>query len=150
MIPQEPIVMDGSVRYNLDPFDERGDDVLQAALAKAGLDLALSTQASGASAGLSVGQKQLVTLARALLQESRLVVMDDPTSAVDQQTDRQVQQVVRSVFAGRTLVCIAHRLETVRDYDRLAVIGEGKLLEVGTPAALLADTEMTVNGKKIE
>ena len=106
--------MDGSVRYNLDPFDERGDDVLQAALAKAGLDLALSTQASGAGAGLSVGQKQLVTLARALLQESRLVVMDEPTSAVDQQTDRQVQQVVRSVFAGRTLVCIAHRLETVR------------------------------------
>jgi ABC-type multidrug transport system fused ATPase/permease subunit len=139
MIPQEPVVMDGSVRYNLDPFDERGDDVLQAALAKAGLDLALSTQASGAGAGLSVGQKQLVTLARALLQESRLVVMDEPTSSVDQQTDRQVQQVVRSVFAGRTLVCIAHRLETVRDYDRLAVIGEGKLVEVGAPAALLAD-----------
>merc|ERR1719460_1762160 len=131
MIPQEPIVMDGSMRYNLDPFDVRADAELEAALAKAGLDLALSTQASGAGAGLSIGQKQLVTLARALLQESRLVVMDEPTSAVDQQTDRQVQQVVRSVFHGRTLVCIAHRLETVRDYDKLAVVGKGELLEVG-------------------
>jgi ATP-binding cassette subfamily C (CFTR/MRP) protein 1 len=138
MIPQEPIVMDGTVRYNLDPFDQESDEKLEAALAKVGLSIALATAAAGAGTGLSAGQKQLVTLARALLQRSHLVVMDEPTSSVDQQTDRQVQQVVRSELRGRTLICIAHRLETVRDYDRLAVIGDGQLLEVGEPGGLLA------------
>lgn len=141
MIPQEPIVMSGTVRYNLDPFCRRDDSELTAALRKAGLwpAVSLDTVAGGVGAGLSAGQRQLLTFGRTLLQDARLVVMDEPTASVDVQTDRQVQAAAREAFSGRTVVTIAHRLDTVMHCDRLAVMDAGRLAELGPPAALLGD-----------
>jgi len=142
MIPQEPIVMSGSVRYNLDPFGEHTDERLLTVLKAAGLSPAvtLDTQSSGEDSGISAGQKQLLTFARTLLQETRIVIMDEPTSSVDMQTDRVIQQMSREAFASRTVITIAHRLETVRQCDRLAVLEAGTLVELGPPGELLKDS----------
>mmetsp|Transcript_93409 Transcript_93409/g.302386 ORF Transcript_93409/g.302386 Transcript_93409/m.302386 type:complete len:1317 (-) Transcript_93409:245-4195(-) len=141
MIPQEPIVMSGTVRYNMDPFGRHNDDELLAALKTAGLvpAVTLDTLASGDGAGLSAGQKQLLTFGRTLLQDTRVVMMDEPTASVDMQTDRLVQRMGRQAFASRTVLTIAHRLDTVRHCDRLAVLDAGRLVELGPPEALLSD-----------
>mmetsp|Transcript_70958 Transcript_70958/g.205692 ORF Transcript_70958/g.205692 Transcript_70958/m.205692 type:complete len:1274 (+) Transcript_70958:83-3904(+) len=141
MIPQEPIVMNGTVRYNLDPFGAHKDERLQAALETAGLvpAVTLDSLASGIGSGLSAGQKQLLTFARTLLQDTRIVTMDEPTSSVDMQTDRLVQRMSQKAFESRTVLTIAHRLDTVRHCDRLVVLERGRLAEVGPPAELLAD-----------
>merc|ERR1719277_508349 len=142
MIPQEPLVMDGTVAYNLDPFEEHSEEKLQEALKLTGLLPAvtldtLASGAAGAGAGLSAGQKQLLTFGRTLLQDTRIVVMDEPTASVDMQTDRFVQQTSKEAFAGRTVLTIAHRLETVRHCDRIAVLDAGKLVELHEPETLL-------------
>lgn len=141
MIPQEPIVMDGTIRYNLDPFGQHGDKELLDALQLAGLlpAVTLDTLAGGVGAGLSAGQKQLVTFGRTLLQDTRVVVMDEPTASVDMQTDRQVQHMSREIFANRTVLTIAHRLDTVRHCDRIAVLDAGRIVELGPPSALFAN-----------
>eukprot|EP00929_Paragymnodinium_shiwhaense_P041923 TRINITY_DN21772_c0_g4_i1.p1 TRINITY_DN21772_c0_g4~~TRINITY_DN21772_c0_g4_i1.p1 ORF type:complete len:1292 (-),score=290.39 TRINITY_DN21772_c0_g4_i1:148-4023(-) len=139
MIPQEPIVMTGTVRYNLDPFNRQSEEALTKALERCGLapGVGLDTSAGGAGASLSAGQLQLLTFGRTLLQPSRVVMMDEPTASVDMQTDRMVQQAVKEAFASRTVMIIAHRLGTVMDYcDRIAVMDAGKLAEIGTPQDL--------------
>eukprot|EP00931_Biecheleriopsis_adriatica_P072928 TRINITY_DN47307_c0_g1_i1.p1 TRINITY_DN47307_c0_g1~~TRINITY_DN47307_c0_g1_i1.p1 ORF type:complete len:1336 (-),score=247.97 TRINITY_DN47307_c0_g1_i1:137-4120(-) len=140
MIPQEPIVMNGSIRYNLDPFGRDSDERLLEALQTCGLPgVSLDAAASGAGASLSAGQKQLLTLGRTLLQDTRIVMMDEPTASVDMQTDRYVQRMSREAFATRTVLTIAHRLDTVRKSNRLIVMDKGQLVEAGPPEELLAD-----------
>jgi ABC-type multidrug transport system fused ATPase/permease subunit len=141
MIPQEPIVMSGTIRYNLDPFGKHSEEELLRVMSDAGLSSALSldTAAGGGGASLSAGQRQLVTFGRTLLQGTRLVVMDEPTASVDMQTDRLLQSVARVAFAKKTVMTIAHRLETVRDCDRIAVMEAGRLVELGPPEELLSD-----------
>eukprot|EP00927_Polykrikos_kofoidii_P009984 TRINITY_DN14207_c0_g1_i1.p1 TRINITY_DN14207_c0_g1~~TRINITY_DN14207_c0_g1_i1.p1 ORF type:complete len:1251 (+),score=164.76 TRINITY_DN14207_c0_g1_i1:107-3859(+) len=140
MIPQEPLVMDGSVRYNLDPFQRHEDDRLSEALSIAGLGPAVNLDTLAGGSSLSAGQRQLLTFARTLLQNTRIVVMDEPTASVDMQTDRAVQNVVRNVFKNRTMLTIAHRLDTVITCDRIAVMDAGRITELGPPAELLQDS----------
>jgi len=92
----------------------------------------LDTPAGGTDAALSAGQKQLLTFGRTLMQESYIVVMDEPTANVDMQTDRLLQMASRKTFETRTVIMIAHRLDTVKDCDRIAVMDAGKLAELGT------------------
>jgi ABC-type multidrug transport system fused ATPase/permease subunit len=141
MIPQEPIVMSGSVRYNLDPFSKHTDAELSRVLKVVGLQsyVTLDTPAGGSDAALSTGQRQLLTFSRTLLQKSQIVVMDEPTASVDMQTDRLVQSAARQHFADRTVILIAHRLDTVRECNRIAVMDAGRLMEIGPPADLLKD-----------
>lgn len=141
MIPQEPIVMSGSVRYNLDPFNKHSTEALQDALSRCGLgSLTLDATAGGTGASLSSGQLQLLTFGRTLLQSRRIIIMDEPTASVDMQTDRLVQSMVREAFADRTVLLIAHRLETVLEFcTRIAVLDAGTLGELGTPQELLAN-----------
>ena len=136
----------GTLRSNLDPFGERTD----AELLKA-LDLCLlRSLAEGHPAGLaqpveglgrnfSLGQQQLVCLARALLNDSRLLLLDEATAALDAATDAKVQAVLRSAFAARTILTIAHRIDTIIDSDRILVMDAGAVAEFDTPAALLRD-----------
>jgi len=147
MIPQEPIVMNGTVKYNLDPFSIRSDKELEHALRTCGLpaSVTLESKAGDASGvGLSAGEKQLLTFGRTLLQDSRIVVMDEPTASVDLQTDRMVQATAKTAFAGRTMVVIAHRLDTVMSCDRLAVIEAGHLAEIGRPRDLASNSSSHV------
>mmetsp|Transcript_29963 Transcript_29963/g.77003 ORF Transcript_29963/g.77003 Transcript_29963/m.77003 type:complete len:1212 (+) Transcript_29963:29-3664(+) len=141
VIPQESLVIAGDVRHNLDPFDDVGNEQLLKCVRSVGLARlggekeVLKRNAST----LSAGEQQLVTFARALLRNVTLIVMDEPTSKVDPATDAQVQQVIRQQLAAATVIAIAHRLHTVIDYDRILVMGDGRLLECDTPKQLLAD-----------
>jgi ABC-type multidrug transport system fused ATPase/permease subunit len=144
IIPQEPVMFTGSVRSNLDPFAEYEDKALWAALQSAtllecvsGLEGKLEATVDEGGSNFSVGQRQLFCLARAILRNNEVLVLDEATSNVDVATDRTIQKVIRSKFARRTIVTIAHRLDTIIDCDRILVLDRGKVEELDTPYNLL-------------
>ncbi|CAO3660699.1 unnamed protein product [Umbelopsis vinacea] len=157
IIPQDAILFSGTIRINLDPFDEFSDEEIWQALRRVHLassssfllDIdadevgskvitSLDTQISEGGTNFSQGQRQLLCMARALLRNStRLIVMDEATSSVDFETDKKIQTTIREEFSESTLLCIAHRLRTIIDYDKVLVIEEGKVVEYDTPFNLL-------------
>ncbi|KAF2012008.1 multidrug resistance-like protein [Aaosphaeria arxii CBS 175.79] len=151
-IGEDPYFITGSIRLNLDLYGQASDDQLRAVLekvrlwpvieAKGGLDSEYEADM------FSHGQVQIFALARALLRPGRIVVMDEVTSAVDRETDALMQSLIRDEFKDRTLITIAHRVDTIRDYDCVVVLGEGKVVECGRPEALIA-TEGSVFGDMV-
>ena len=146
IIPQEPVVWEGTLRSNLDPFGERSDAELGEALARcllgelvAGHPLGLLQPVASGGSNFSLGQQQLVCLARAFLNKSRVLLLDEATAALDAETDALVQRVVRSAFSDRTVLTIAHRLDTVIDADRILVMDAGRVAEFATPSELLRE-----------
>jgi len=141
IIPQEPLLLEGSVRSNVDPFAERSDEELQAVCKRVGLqgDGVLDLTVGSSNSELSAGQKQLVSLARTLLQKVQVLAFDEPTSNIDPETDKWIQQTMRSEFSGCTRLTIAHRLETIIDCDQIIVMDTGRVKESGAPQVLLAD-----------
>lgn len=146
IIPQEPICFEGTIRFNLDPnvkyHDEKLWNVLELVTLKdqiSSLPKRLDEQLGSKSEIWSAGQKQLFSLARAILKESKIIVMDEPTSSVDYLTDKLFRQIVSpdGLFADRTVINIAHRLNTILDYDCVVVLEEGNLVEIGNPKVLL-------------
>ncbi|KAI1294974.1 ATP-binding cassette sub-family C member 3 [Halotydeus destructor] len=144
IIPQDPILFTGTLRVNLDPFEQFTDTEIWTALNLAHLrhfvfDLegTLNYQINEGGSNLSVGQKQLVCLARALLRKSKILVLDEATAAVDLETDELIQRTIRTEFSHCTIITIAHRLNTVLDYDRILVMDNGKVAEFDTPQMLL-------------
>ena len=101
----------------------------------------LNASVADGGANFSVGQRQLLCLTRAVLLHNQIVVLDEPTANVDSNTDRLLQKTLRERFSGATIISIAHRLDTIIDYDRILVLGEGKVLEFGTPSELLSKDE---------
>ena len=145
IIPQEPVLFSGTMRYNLDPFDEYNDDKLWMALEEVKLKelikempSGLNTKITEGGTNFSVGQRQLVCLARAILRENKILVMDEATANVDPQTDGLIQKTIRQKFAECTVLTIAHRLNTVIDSDRILVMDAGRCVEFGTPHELLS------------
>lgn len=148
IIPQEPVLFSGSMRYNLDPFDEYNDDKLWAVLDKVKLKeliksmpAGLSTKISEGGSNFSVGQRQLVCLARAILRENKILLLDEATANIDQETDHLIQNTIREKFADCTVLTIAHRLNTVIDADRILVMDAGKCVEFAPPYELLIKQE---------
>ncbi|GMH36556.1 hypothetical protein BSKO_04424 [Bryopsis sp. KO-2023] len=147
LVPQDPVVFSGTIRSNLDPFDEcKSDAKLWEALRQAGmedhvngLEGGLDTPISEGGQNLSVGQRQLLCMARALLRGSRILVLDEATSNVDNTTDSLIQGTIRSAFQDCTVLTIAHRLRTILDYDRIMVLDGGRLMEFDTPEKLMSD-----------
>uniref|UniRef100_A0A1B0C9L7 Uncharacterized protein n=1 Tax=Lutzomyia longipalpis TaxID=7200 RepID=A0A1B0C9L7_LUTLO len=144
IIPQEPVLFSGSMRYNLDPFDEYPDEKLWKALDDVKLKAVITDLPSGlqskiseGGSNFSVGQRQLVCLARALLRENKILVMDEATANVDPQTDNLIQATIRQMFADCTVLTIAHRLNTVMDSDRVLVMDAGRAVEFAPPYELL-------------
>ncbi|KAF1323969.1 Atp-binding protein, partial [Globisporangium splendens] len=145
IIPQDPVLFSGSLRLNLDPFNEKSDDDVWHVLRKVHLFDDVSKWGQGleyevAEKGdnLSVGQRQLVCIARALLRQSRIIVLDEATANVDQELDRMIQVAVKENFQDKTAMTIAHRLETIADSDRILVLDHGVVQEFDSPANLLA------------
>ncbi|KAL5097024.1 hypothetical protein RYX36_001351 [Vicia faba] len=146
IIPQSPVLFSGTVRFNLDPFTEHNDADLWEALERAHLkdvirrnSLGLDAEVSEAGENFSVGQRQLLSLARALLRRSKILVLDEATAAVDVRTDALIQKTIREEFKSCTMLVIAHRLNTIIDCDRILLLDGGKVLEYDTPEELLAN-----------
>ncbi|KAJ2744217.1 hypothetical protein GGI20_003149 [Coemansia sp. BCRC 34301] len=138
VVPQSAPMLPGTVRYNADPQSVYSDDEIQSALEAVGLGAA-SLDDDGSLEAWSAGQRQLLSVARALLKQSRVLVLDEATSSVDLQGSRQLHSVIRRKFAGCTVITIAHRLETIYDCDMVLVIDDGRVCEKGMPSVLLTD-----------
>ncbi|CDS14473.1 hypothetical protein LRAMOSA06642 [Lichtheimia ramosa] len=139
IIPQDPILFTGTLRSNMDPFGEYDDAELYAALKRAQLtDVeSLDTPVAENGSNWSQGQRQLIALARALVKRSSLIILDEATSSVDFTTDQKIQQTIRREFVSSSLLCIAHRIRTVADYDRILVLDQGRVVEFDTPFTLM-------------
>lgn len=158
VLPQDPVLFSGDLRFNLDPLGEARDEAIWQAVCRSHLQAhveALAAQLqSGSSAAtvqqklaatvaekgenFSLGQRQQMCLARALLRSNKILLLDEATSAVDVETDNLIQQTIRSEFASQTVLCIAHRISTVMASDRVCVVDAGKVAEIGSPQELLA------------
>ena len=130
----------------MDPFGNHIDTELWHALELSHLkdfvqtlDDQLNHQITEDGENLSVGQRQLVCLARALLRRTKVLVLDEATAAIDLETDSLIQSTIRTEFANCTVLTIAHRLHTIMDYDRILVIDFGQVMEFDTPKSLISN-----------
>ncbi|KAF9983598.1 hypothetical protein BGZ75_004919 [Mortierella antarctica] len=146
IIPQEPVLFHGTFRYNLDPLGKHAEQELWRVLETSDLKAYVQAQDGGLDAmvsdrgeNLSVGQRQLVCLSRALLAKSKIVVLDEATANVDMATDALIQKAIRVNFADATVVTVAHRINTIVDYDRILVMSQGQVAEYDSPRQLLSD-----------
>ena len=138
IIPQEPLLMTGTIRQNLDPFNNHSDKEILEAINRVGLTKITLNQEVGSDAdNLSSGQRQLISVARIMLRNVKIIIMDEPTSSIDPVTDALVQKTVRDVFSDCTVITIAHRLHTVIDSNHIIVMNAGNISEEGTPKTLL-------------
>jgi len=144
IIPQDPVLFSGTLRHNLDPFKQYSDDAVWASLRQShlsnfvtGLPAGLQHEVAEGGENLSVGQRQLICLARALLRKTKILVLDEATAAVDLETDDLIQSTIRTESLGCTIITIAHRLNTVLDYDRILVLKEGTIAEMDSPQNLM-------------
>ncbi|KAL1413842.1 hypothetical protein Q8F55_001626 [Vanrija albida] len=150
IIPQDPVLFSGTLRSNLDPFDDYSDAVLNEALQRAHLvkgpssgtprftlDMAIDTEGSN----LSIGERSLVSLARALVRDSKIMVLDEATASVDLETDAAIQLAIREECrrSRKTLLCIAHRLRTIIGWDKIVVMEAGEVVDFASPLELFDD-----------
>uniref|UniRef100_A0A8C4HMY5 Cystic fibrosis transmembrane conductance regulator n=1 Tax=Dicentrarchus labrax TaxID=13489 RepID=A0A8C4HMY5_DICLA len=148
IIPQDPVLFTGSMRKNLDPFNQHTDEELWNALREVQLKSVveelpgkLETVLAESGSNFSVGQRQLVCLARAVLRKNRILIIDEATANVDPRTDELIQKTIREKFRECTVLTIAHRLNTIIDSDRILVLDAGNIHAYDEPYTLLQDPE---------
>ena len=144
VITQDPVLFGGSLKKNMDPFSQYTDQQLWTALEEVqlktvvqGLPGQLNFRLRESGTNLSVGERQLVCLARALVQRSKIIIMDEATANVDFKTDHLIQEVIRHKFKDSTVLTIAHRLNTIMDYDKVLVLDGGRVVEFDNPDVLI-------------
>lgn len=159
IIPQDPVLFQGSIRKNLDPFNQFPDCTLWDSLRRSGLitgdqlervrrtqlvdnnydqlhKFHLDQNVEDDGLNFSLGEKQLIALARSLVRDSKILILDEATSSVDYETDAKIQDTIIREFDKCTILCIAHRLKTILTYDRILVMDQGRVVEKGTPWTL--------------
>ncbi|XP_020669173.3 ATP-binding cassette sub-family C member 5 isoform X2 [Pogona vitticeps] len=146
IIPQEPVLFSGTVRSNLDPFSQYGEEQIWDALERthmkdciSQLPVKLESEVMENGENFSVGERQLLCIARALLRRCKILILDEATAAMDTETDLLIQETIREAFADCTMLTIAHRLHTVLGSDRIMVLMQGQVVEFDTPSALLSN-----------
>ncbi|XP_034944749.1 multidrug resistance-associated protein 4-like [Chelonus insularis] len=151
IIPQEPVLFSETLRYNLDPFGKYSDTVIWDALREVELsDLILDQKVTEGGTNFSVGQRQLICLARALLRDNKILVLDEATANIDTRTDSLIQRAIRSKFTGCTVITIAHRLNTIIDSDRVLVLDTGRVMEFDSPYELIFNKQESLFKQMIE
>jgi ABC-type multidrug transport system fused ATPase/permease subunit len=145
IIPQDPFLAGATLRECLDPFGKHTDDEIMKALESVRLGSSivdagtlLSTTLEEGGSNYSVGERQLLNLARALLSQPKLLLLDEATASIDGETDAFIQRMLRTRFPDTTLVTIAHRLNTIMDYDYVLVMDKGRAAEFDSPDKLLS------------
>ncbi|XP_072376502.1 probable multidrug resistance-associated protein lethal(2)03659 isoform X3 [Diabrotica undecimpunctata] len=144
VIPQDPILFSGTIRSNLDPFNEFTDEDIWTCLEKVGIKNYINDLyqlVNSNSLSFSAGQKQLICLARAILHKNIILIMDEATANMDPETDKTIYSIIRQNFHNSTILSIAHRLESILEYDKIMVLDRGELLEFDTPENLLTNTD---------
>jgi len=154
LIPQEPLLFSGTIRSNLDPFDQHSDAHLLDAMRKAALiddasdrqqqvsrtgqqgQFHLDTPIESEGQNLSVGERALLSLARALVKDSQITILDEATASTDAATDAKIQETIRREFGDKTILCIAHRLRTILSFDKILVMDAGTCREYAAPLEL--------------
>lgn len=144
IIPQDPVLFSNTVKYNLDPFGVCTEDELWAVLKKVELNDVIDslgnkleeTVVEGGD-NFSQGQRQLICIARSLLRKPKILVMDEATASIDNQTDGIIQTMIRENFKDATVLTIAHRLNTIMDSDKILVLDDGNIAEYDSPKVLL-------------
>ena len=143
IIPQDPCLMEGSLRYNIDPFNIKGDEEMVSILKKIGFeytesdDQILNRKIEQGGSNLSVGEKQLVCIARAIIRKTKIVVMDEATANIDMKTEEKIQKALQYVLNNSTVITVAHRIKTIIDYDKILVLDNGNIIEYDSPQNLL-------------
>ncbi|MFT4720359.1 MAG: ABC-type multidrug transport system fused ATPase/permease subunit [Candidatus Azotimanducaceae bacterium] len=138
VVPQDPYLFAGSIRFNLaGDLQDVSDSRLLEALDVVGLPVDLDATVLEGGRDYSVGERQLLCIARLILHDKAYILMDEPTSSLDRKTDEKIQQLMRTVLADKTVITIAHRLESLEQYDLVLEMGQGRLLRQGTPAEML-------------
>ncbi|XP_029639179.1 multidrug resistance-associated protein 9-like [Octopus sinensis] len=145
IIPQDPVLFSGTIRYNLDPFSEYSDEELWQSLEKVqikskimNMEHCLDSMVEENGENISVGERQLICMARALLKNNKILLLDEATASIDTGTDAIIQATIARVFSDYTVLTIAHRLNTVLNCDKILVMDQGQIIEFDSPEVLLS------------
>ena len=143
IIPQDPCLMEGSLKYNIDPFNIKEDAEIVSILKKIGFeytepdDKILDRKIEQNGSNLSVGEKQLICIARAIIRKTKIVIMDEATANIDMSTEEKIQKALQYVLNDSTVITVAHRIKTIIEYDKILVLDNGNIIEFDTPQNLL-------------
>ena len=142
IIPQEPTLIEGSLRYNIDPYNNYQDSEINTLINELSLEnfmkgknLEYKIEENGNN--LSVGERQLVCIIRALLRKNKIIIMDEATSSIDYKTENIIQNAIDKVMNNCTVITIAHRIKTIINYDKIMVMSNGEIAEFDSPKNLL-------------
>ena len=146
-IPQDPILMEGSLKFNIDPFNLYENEKIVEILKNIGFeyteddDKILDRHIEINGNNLSIGEKQLVCIARAILKKTKILIMDEATANIDVKTEEKIQKILNNTFIDCTIITIAHRIKTILNYDKILVLENGKILEFDSPKTLLENKQ---------
>ena len=146
IIPQDPALFGGSLRYNIDPLEKSTDNEIIHVLEKIGFDYivkrnnkGLNQEIAEGGSNLSVGEKQLICITRAILRKSKIIIMDEATASIDYKTEEIIQKAISELLNDSTFITIAHRIKTIINYDRIITLDNGQIVDFDTPKNLLKD-----------
>jgi ABC-type multidrug transport system fused ATPase/permease subunit len=146
IIPQDSTVMNGTLRYNIDPIKIFSDDEIKNVLNKIGFNYIIDNNPNGLDQiisengnNLSIGEKQLICITRAILRKSKIIIMDEATASIDYKTEEIIQRAISELLKNSTVITIAHRIKTILNSDKIIVLDNGNVVEYDSPKKLLSN-----------